>query len=355
VSSPPAKKPLVTVDADVLGRQRTGDESYVANLLRELPAHASDLRLAAVTRRPELVPEGVEAVPLDARSQPLRMGLRLPRLLRRLRPALAHFLHVVPPGWRGPAVLTVQDLSFERFPELMSRADRFYFRTFVPRSARAADRVLTGSEWTKRDLVERYGIEPSRIMVTPYGFDPVFKPEGPRREGAPYALFVGALQERKEPELALRALLGVDSGMSLVFAGPDRGLKAELHRRARTLGLKERVEFAGHVPREDLAALYRGAEALVFPSRYEGFGLPVLEAMASGTPVVATRSSSIPEVAGDAAILVEPDADALAAGLERAGAERDRLRGLGLARAAQFSWAETARRTAEAYREVLVS
>jgi glycosyltransferase involved in cell wall biosynthesis len=346
------REPLVVIDADVVGRQRTGDESYVAGLLRELPRFAEGFRLAAVTRRPELVPRDIEALRLDARSQPLRMAVRLPLLLRRLQPALSHFLHVVPPAWRGASVVTVQDLSFERFPELMSTSDRFYFRTFVPRSARRADRVLTGSEWTKRDLVERYRVRPERVVVTPYGFDPVFRPDGPRREGPPYVLFVGALQRRKEPDLALRALGRLDD-LHLVFAGPDRGLGDELRREATALGLDGRVEFAGHVSRDELAALYRGAAGLVFPSRYEGFGLPVLEAMASGTPVVATRSSSIPEVAGDAAILIEPDAAALAAGLERAVAERERLRAAGLERAAQFSWTETARRTADVYRELL--
>jgi glycosyltransferase involved in cell wall biosynthesis len=345
-------EPRIVIDADVLGRQRTGDESYVAGLLRELPAVAAGLTVSAVTRRPDLVPTGVEGIRLDARSQPLRMAFRLPLLLRRLRPALVHFLHVVPPGWRGPSVVTVQDLSFERFPELMSRRDRFFFRTFVPRSARRADRVLTGSEWTKRDLVERYGVQTERIVVTPYGVDPVFRPDGPRREGPSYALFVGALQRRKEPDLALRALSELDE-LKLVYAGPDRGLGDELRREARALGLDGRVEFAGHVSGDELAALYRGAAALVFPSRYEGFGLPVLEAMASGTPVVATSSSSIPEVAGDAAILVEPDAAALAAGMERAMAERERLKAAGLERASQFSWAETARRTADVYRALL--
>ena len=343
----------MVIDADVLGRRRTGDETYVAGLLRELPAFADRLHLAAVTRRPELVPDGIEPIRLAAGNQPLRMALRLPLLLRRRSPALGHFLHVVPPAWRGPSVLTVQDLSFERFPELMSRSDGFFFRTFVPRSARRADRVLTGSEWTKRDLVERYGVRPDRIVVTPYGYDAIFRPDGPRREGAPYALFVGALQRRKEPELALRALRETDSGLRLVFAGPDRGLESNLRRQAHELGLAERVEFAGHVPRDELAALYRGAASLVFPSRYEGFGLPVLEAMASGTPVVATRSSSIPEVAGDAAILVDAAADALAEGLERAVAERERLAAAGLERAARFSWAETARLTADVYRELV--
>jgi glycosyltransferase involved in cell wall biosynthesis len=343
----------IVIDADVLGRQRTGDETYVAGLLTQLPAVADDLELAAVTRRADLIPAGVEAVELRARSQPLRMAVRLPLLLRRLGPRLAHFLHVVPPAWRGPSVLTVQDLSFEHFPDVMNRADRFFFRTFVPRAARRADRVLTGSEWTKRDLIERYGVAEERIVVTPYGFDPSFGPDGPRRDGPPYVLFVGALQERKQPELALLAMTAVDRDVRLVFAGPDRGLEAELRANARTYRLEDRVEFAGHVSRDELASLYRGAQALVFPSRYEGFGLPALEAMASGTPVVATRSSSIPEVTGDAAILVEGDPTALAAGIERAIAERDRLRAAGLERAARFSWAETARQTAAVYRELL--
>jgi glycosyltransferase involved in cell wall biosynthesis len=346
-------RPRVLIDADVLGRQRTGDESYVAGLLQALPQYAEGLELGAVTRRPDLVPDGVEAVRLDARSQPFRMALSLPFKLRPLRPLLAHFLHVIPPAWRGPSILTVQDLSFEHFPELMSRSDRFYFRTFLPRSARRADRVLTGSEWTKRDIVERYGVPAERIVVTPYGVDAAFSPEGARREGPPYMLFVGALQERKAPDLALLALEKLDGDLRLVFAGPDRGLGEVLPLSAKAMGLENRVEFTGHVEREELAALYRGAACLVFASRYEGFGLPVLEAMASGTPVVAVRSSSIPEVAGGAAVLVERDAEELAAGIERAISERDRLAAAGLERAAQFSWAETARRTAEVYRELV--
>jgi glycosyltransferase involved in cell wall biosynthesis len=344
---------LVTVDADVLGRRRTGDETYVSELLRELPAHLDGIRVAAVTRRPDLVPDGVEAVELDSRSQPLRMAVRLPLTLRRAKPDLAHFLHVIPPAWRGRSVLTVQDLSYERFPDVMSRLDRFWFRAFVPRSARRADRILTGSESTKVDLVERYGIVPERIVVTPYGVDSSFAPDGPRREGEPYVLFVGSLQTRKNPELALRTLAVADGRLGLVLAGPDRGLEPQLRRLAAELGIEERVEFTGHVPRRELAALYRGAQVLLFPSLYEGFGLPVLEAMASGTPVVTTSSSSIPEVAGGAAILAVPEPDALAAAIAEALDRREALVAAGLEQARRFTWTETARATAEVYRELL--
>ena len=346
-------KPLVALDADVLGRRRTGDETYVNGLLRELPALADSERLAAVTRHPELVPEGVEALELAARSQVLRMAWRLPRLLRRLRPALAHFLYVVPPAYRGRSVVTVHDLSFEHFADVMSFKDRFLFRTQVPRSVRRADRVLTGSEWTKRDLLERYGLPEDRIVVTPYGVDPVFTPEGPRSDGR-YILFVGAVQPRKDPLSAIEAFSLLDDDLKLVFVGPNKLDGKRVKEAVVRHRLLSRFEWREYLQPEKLAAVYRGAACLVFPSRYEGFGLPVLEAMASGTPVVATTAGAVPEVAGEAAILVPPgNAEALAAGIEQALADRDRLVAAGLDRARMFSWAETARRTLAVYRELL--
>jgi glycosyltransferase involved in cell wall biosynthesis len=345
---------LIVLDADVLGRQRTGDESYVSALLRELPGLDDELRFAAVTRHPERVPDGGEAIELPARSQAWRMARSFPRLLRRLQPALTQFQHVVAPGSPSPAVLTIHDLSFERDPKLMGARDRFFFRTMVPRSVRHADRVLAVSEQTKRDLIERYGIDERKIVVTPNGVDEGFTPGGPARDGRPYLLFVGALQPRKDPLGAIEALALADSDLSLVLVGPDKGAAAEARRAVARLGLNGRVEFAGHVEKPELAALYRGAEALVFPSRYEGFGLPVVEAMASGTPVVATSVGAIPEVAGDAAVLVEPgDPVALAGGIERALADRDRLVRAGLERARLYSWTETARRTLAVYWELL--
>jgi glycosyltransferase involved in cell wall biosynthesis len=333
---------LVVLDADVLGRQRTGDETYVQNLLRHLPEAGADaLRFAAVTRHPELVPDGVDAVELPARSQELRMAWRLPRVLRRLRPALAHFQHSVPLGWRGRSIVTVHDLSFEREPTLMGRWDRLVFRTFVPRSVRRAERVFAVSDRTRRDLIDLYEIPTSRIVVTPNAVDPAFSPGAAASNG--YLLFVGAIQTRKDPLAAADAAREV--GLPLVVAGPEK--EPALARQLRERGARLR----GYVEKPELADLYRGAAALVLPSRYEGFGLPVLEAMACGTPVVAADDAAMREVGGDAAVYASPGA--LADAIRRALSERDKLVSAGLERVRAFSWEETARRAVAAYREVL--
>jgi len=329
---------VILVDADVLGRNRTGEETYVRNLLRSLPAAAPDLTFAAVTRHPELVPAGVRAIALPARSQELRMAWSLPRLLRRERPQLLHTQHALPLGWRGRSVVTLHDLHFEREPAAMGTLDRWTFRTVVPRAARRADQVLAVSERTKRDAVELYGLDPARITVTPHGVDPAFSPGDGGHDG--YALFVGAVQARKDP---LAALAAADAaGLPLVVAGPEK--EPELARRLRDGG----ADVRGWVGTSELAALYRRAAALVLPSRFEGFGIPVLEAMASGTPVVLSDDPALREVAGDAGIYGD-----LADGLRRAVAERERFAAAGIARAALFTWQETARRTVEAYRRAL--
>lgn len=335
-------RPLVLVDADVLGRQRTGDETHVENLLRELPGAAPDLRLVAVTRRPDLVPGGVEALELPARLQEWRMAVALPRLLRRLRPALAHFQHVLPPLLPCPAVVTVHDLSFARRPEMMGRWDRLVFGRLVPRAVRRARRVVAVSERTASDLRELYGVPDERVVVAPNGVDPAFRPGEDGLPGA-YALFVGAVVRRKDPLAALAAARA--AGLPLVVAGPakEEALAEELRRRG--------ADVRGYVTRDELGRLYREAACLVLPSRFEGFGLPVVEAMASGTPVVATDEPALREVAGGAAVLVAQRG--LADGIRLAVAERERLRAAGLERARAFTWRETARRVARVYREAL--
>ena len=325
---------MIVLDADVLGRRRTGEETYVANLLRELPRVAPDLAFAAVTRHPELVPAGVEAIALPARSQELRMAWTLPRLLARVRPELAHFQHALPLGRRAyRTVVTLHDLHFERDPGAMSPLDRLTFKLVVPHAARRADHVLAVSQRTKDDAVALYGLDPGTVTVTPHGVDPAFAPGDGGHDG--YLLFVGAVQARKDP---LAALAAADAaGLPLVVVGPEK--EAALAQELRARG----ADVRGWVAQAELAELYRRAAALLLPSRFEGFGIPVLEAMASGTPVVVSDDPALREVAGDAA----------AATVEDALADRERYRAAGLERARLYSWERTARLTADVFRAVL--
>jgi glycosyltransferase involved in cell wall biosynthesis len=333
---------VVVFDADVLGRQRTGDETYARNLLRELGplATSAGLRLVAVTRDQELVPAGVEAHELPARSQELRMAWSLPRALRRLRADLCHVQYALPLRAPCPCAVTVHDVSFARGRELMGRKDRAVFRVVVPRAVRRAARVFTVSERTKADLVELYRVPAERIVVTPNGVDPAFSP-GPGSHD--YVLAVGAVQRRKNQLAALEAASEV--GLPLVVVGPEKdpALAAEL----RSGGAR----LEGFVPIDRLAELYRGAACLVQSSRFEGFGLPVVEAMASGTPVVAVDDPALREVGASAAVLVPEDR--LAEGVRTALGERERLVAAGLERARAFSWRAAAERTLAVYREIL--
>src|SRR5207248_2754020 len=206
-----------------------------------LPAAGSGLRFAAITRRPELVPAGIEPIALPARIQELRMAVRVPLLLRRLRPALAHFLHSLPLALPCPAVLTVQDLSFERSSSLMGARERAIFRLVVPRSARRARRVIAISQRTKEDLVELYALPPERIVVTPLAADPAFRsprrwrvePRSSRPPIPPYARWA----ERQSPTPSRR---NSPRRSPACWPSPSRGHAPGSSARARSRGTRPR-------------------------------------------------------------------------------------------------------------------
>lgn len=241
---------------------------------------------------------------------------------------------------RVPTVVTVHDLAVLRFPETFPRWTRTYAPRAVPRTVRAAACVIAVSEFTAREVEELLRVPRERIRVVPNAVEPVFAPGGPRAEGE-YVLAVGTLEPRKNlPRLAEAARR---VGRELRVVGETGWGDVRL----------EGARVLGRVDDAELARLYRGAACLAYPSLYEGFGIPVLEAMACGTPVVTSRGGGTEEVAGGAAVLVDPlDVEAIAAGIEEAVGRRAELRALGLERARAFSWDDSARRTVAVYREV---
>jgi glycosyltransferase involved in cell wall biosynthesis len=229
---------------------------------------------------------------------------------------------------RTPVVLTIHDLAVLRHPETFPTWHRAYGRVGLGTVARAADAIVAVSEFTKGELVELLDVPPDRVRVVPNGLEPVFGLEGPGEDGD-YVLAVGTLEPRKN--LARAAEAARLAGVALRVVG------------APGWGGVDVAGWRGWVEDEELARLYRGARCLVYPSLYEGFGIPVLEAMACGTPVVTSRGGATEEVAGGAAVLVDPlDPEAIAAGIAEAGDRRDELRERGVVRARAFAWERSA-------------
>jgi glycosyltransferase involved in cell wall biosynthesis len=267
----------------------------------------------------------------------------LPRMLRRERAALVHATNCFLPLRRPcPGVVTIHDLAFEAHPGDFARKTAAKYRYFAPRAARGAERVICVSEYTAGDVVRRYGVDPERIRVVPNAPSLAIG-GGPVGGGQPYLLAVGDLRAKKNLNRLIDAWRVLGSGHRLVLAG-----LGEMQ------GLPAGVEAVGYLDDERLDALMRGADVLVHPSLYEGFGLVVLEAMARGVPVAAADATALPETGGDAAVYFDPlDVKAMARAIREALDARDDLAERGRARAAQFSWRRTAEETAAVYRELL--
>ena len=264
----------------------------------------------------------------------------LPRDAARRRVDVLHCtIFRAPVRARMPTIVTVHDLAVLRHPDVFPLWTRLYGRTALRPTIRAADRVVAVSEFTKREVVELADVAPERVDVVPNAVEPLFTPAG-GRAGGDYVLAVGTVEPRKNLARVVEATARV--GVELRVAGdPGWGDVAVGGAHVRRLGFP---------PDEELASLYRGARCLVFPSLYEGFGIPAAEAMACGTPVVTSRGSATAEVVGDAGVLVDPyDAASIAAGIEEADRRRDELVPLGLERARLYTWERAAAAAVAAY------
>lgn len=368
----------VGFDATLHGARTTGAGEYQRQLLRTLPALDPGLELVVYAAR------GAGHMPragLTVHEMPWAAGQRVRRVLqgsfswrRRWRADRLDLLHVpfyyLPPGAPHPSVVTIYDCRFLRYPETYPWARAAFMRRVVPWSLRRATRVVTISEFSRRELVELVGLDPASISVTLLAARADFRPESdPARLAGVRAryrlperfiLSTSTLEPRKNLTRVVEAfgeLRRRGIAEALVLAGVRYFGTRDLERAITRHGLADVVHVPGYIDDSDMAALYTLAQVFIYPSLYEGFGIPPLEAMACGTPVVASNTTSIPEVVGDAACQVAPDeTGSIAAGLARVldnPSYAAELRERGFARARAFSWERTARETLSIYRDVI--
>jgi glycosyltransferase involved in cell wall biosynthesis len=321
------------IDVSPLIQTRAGTARYLKALLRELHGRVD----VEVSTRAFGRGDRLSTLARDAAWYPFVLG----------REHDADLLHC--PTYRGPLrparplVVTVHDLAVFRHPEAFNRWTRSYSPRIVPRVLAAARRVIAVSDFTRRELMELLRVPDEKIRVVPNGVDDEFTSEGPAADGE-YVLAVGTLEPRKNLSRLVEAARRNDVELRVVGARGWGGVEVG----------GNGVRWLGEVSDAELARLYRGALCVAYPSLYEGFGIPVLEAMACGTPVVTTRGTAMEEVADGAAVLVDTsDPSELAAGLERAAAERDLLVPRGLERARAFRWDAVAGATVGVYREAI--
>ena len=373
-----ADGPHVVVNAHLLSGRPTyrsaGVYQYMLHLLRHLADGDEALRYSVLL--------GAGAPPLDSparrvesRWQTSRPAIRVgweqvaqPSVLRRIGADLAHGpAFVGPVAARCPFVITIHDLSFVRFPHLFRPANRIYLNTMTRVSVRKAARVIAVSAHAAAESSLLLGAPEEKIDVVYHGVDPHFVPLPAdqvaafrEEKGLPdrFVLHVGTLEPRKNLIRLVEAFARIrDGGLKLILVGGKGWLYDELLQRIGELGVDEDVVLCGYVRNGELPLWYNAATVLAYPSLYEGFGLPVLEALASGTPVLTSNVSSLPEAAGEAALMVDPtDSEAIAGGLRQLLTDRSlrqELRGRGLEHAGRFSWLRSARETARTYRNAL--
>ncbi len=367
------------IDVSSAVHAKAGIGRYAGSLARALvDCEPGRFALFYNRTRGTQLPAGLEEVPVrtvPAGYKPWRMAVWLGHLaglsFHRLVPGAQLFHateHLLPPLRGVPTVLTVHDMIFRLFPEHQKRLNYWYLNATMPLYCRRASAIITVSEASKRDIVAHYGLDPGRITVIYEAASPEFVPAPAdrvdavrRRYGLPerFALVVGTIEPRKNLVRLLEALQRLrEEGLlvPLVVVGSKGWLYDELFRRLEGSTLRADVHFPGYVPAADLPLLYNAATLVAMPSLYEGFGLPVLEAMACGTPVVSSDASCLPEIGGSAAHYFDPhDTEAMAQELRAVWTDvelRAEMRTQGLQQAARFSWARAAEQTLEVYQSI---
>lgn len=348
---------------------RSGTGRYAIELLRALYGmdDAPSIIAALPGREAAALPAKSGFQTLSGAGTPLGRMLferfRMAALAEERNAAVAHFpANFCPNRFRVPIVLTVHDLSFLRHPEWFPANRAAYYRAAARRSVKVACRILADSQATARDLETLLDVSPDRIDVVPLGVGPEFRPADAETVAAVrhqhrlperFFLYVGTHEPRKNLARLVEAWSQTagDLPQHLVLVGRHGWKNKELDAAIAASPHAKRIHRPGHLSHAELPAVLSAADAFVFPSLFEGFGLPPLEAMACGTPVLSSDTSSLPEVTGDAAILVDPHSvDAIATGLHRVIDEADTLRERGLRRAAEFTWERCARATVACYR-----
>jgi glycosyltransferase involved in cell wall biosynthesis len=362
-----------SVDAHAIGQHLTGNETYIRNLLHCFAALDHDADFVTYFSRPP-VPENLPARFVKHRVSVnpfVRLGFDLPRRLRQDRPDVLHVQYTAPLFCPTAVVVSVHDVSFLEHPEYFSAFRSLQLRCTVRRTVEAASRILTPSEFSKRSILAAYRLDPEKVVVVPNGVSPAFRPmarEVAQRAvrlsqhlGAPFILTVGDLQPRKNHIGLFRAfeqLVRAHPQLPhhLVVVGKETWHGAAIRAAAKRSSVASRIHFTGFVSDEELHRLYGACDLFIYPSFYEGFGLPILEAMACGRAVACSNTSAMVEVADSAALLFDPHSDK-----ELALAMRDlllnpelrmRMERLGTQRAAIFSWESTAAKTLDLYYEV---
>ena len=362
-----------SVDAHAIGRHLTGNEVYIRSLLERfsrIDDRAEFIAYVAASGLAARIPERVAKRRISGNPF-VRLGFDLSSKLREDRPDLLHVQYTAPLGCPVPFVVSVHDVSFLEHPEYFPFPRALQLRLTVERTVRSAERILTGSEFSRQAIARAYCLEADRISVVPNAASSDFRPL-PRsiaapwlRERfqitAPYLLTVGDLQPRKNQIGLIRAYAEMIRAYPqlphhLVLAGKETWFSSRIRSAATDSDVADRIHLVGFVTDDDLLRLYNGCDVFVFPSFYEGFGLPVLEAMACGRAVACSNTSALPEVADSAALLFDPHSTAE---MTRAMLDlvldtdlRSRMERLGTQRASQFSWQKTAEKTLEVYYDV---